>query len=114
MIKDRVLALANFVEESKTFDMRTPFHESGSPACLLGHAKALARVRGWDIYSPGGRLLGLNPQQIDKLYSPDGSFHFHSEPNQGNFITQPHAIACLRHLAETGEVDWEETEPCDH
>ena len=111
MIKDRVLALADFVEQSQTFDMRFPFHECGTPACLLGHAKALARVRGWRFGAPGGTLLGLDYSQIDKLYSPMGRFHFHSEPHQDSFITQPHAVACLRNLAETSEVDWEGTAP---
>lgn len=112
MNKDRVLALADFVEQSETFDMRFPFHDCGTPACLLGHAKALARVRGWRFAEPGGILLGLNSQQIDRLYSPmTGRYHFHSEPHQDSFITQAHAVACLRNLAETGEVDWKGTAP---
>jgi hypothetical protein len=116
MNKDRILALADLVERQPHsdyyadagFNMETYIHKCGTPSCIAG----------WAIFTFGGRsdldcasdrdtenrdageLLGIGEEQSYALFQP---LHLEIPLRK---ITPKQSAATLRHLAETGEVDW--------
>ena len=82
-------------------------HYCGTPACIGGHASALIlreKLYGESTnYTYVFGWLELDNDQSADLFFPD------QEHNGGivmRNIDQAHAVRCLDHLIETGEVDW--------
>ena len=104
MNRERVLELADWIEKlpPEDFDMTTWRHGCQSPACIAGHAFALfepklfANTIGSE-YSRAKSALGLNRRRAADLFTPDGLM---------DRTTNIQAARVLRHLAETGVVDW--------
>jgi len=116
------LRVAELVEKSATFDMRREFHACGTPACILGHTMPEAAEQfgkaytGVDFYAQAGAKLGLGERSYMRLFQPTlrEVANWGAYEGEPAFITNAHAAACLRKLAETGEVDWLGTKPDQH
>jgi hypothetical protein len=108
-----ILRVADAIERSETFTMKLEYHPCGTPACILGHT--LPNVSGWkdELYDQAGELLGLpDERQYMELFQPRTEVaNWSSRPYSDSYITNAHAAACLRKLAETGVVDWAGTKP---
>jgi hypothetical protein len=88
-------------------------HKCGTVACIAGHTLLLFEENGRrileersfvdDISQKAAEILGLRPWQTSEL------FYQTSIPTRGGRqpITPQHAARVIRHLAATGEVDWE-------
>lgn len=83
----------------------------GTTACIAGWAYALQRPRTKaatfikrdvevHVRADATEFLGLTGVEAHKLFVPS------DEAGPWRNITPAHAVAVLRHLAETGEVDW--------
>ena len=111
MNKQKVLALADYVEASSTFWMEEYFHACGTPACLAGHgARLFGKLdsRTSDLEEDVASELDIAERRANKLFRPvTYNFHFSADLNGEGYITKKHAVATLRHLAETGEVDYD-------
>lgn len=114
------LRVANQIERSSTFDMGQVLHDCKTPACIAGH---VAVANGF-VRDPKGdhinlqamrfarEVLALQPQQAADLFCATSCvFGTTAENYDGMAATPAHAAACLRKLAETGEVDWLGTKP---
>ena len=120
MNKNNVLKLAGVVEKSTTYDQTIYAHTCGTPACIAGHAALLAaphgkfvvtETRSWPRFKfpSGGDIwyvsdvaqvwLNLNDWWADQLFQP-------IPLGKAKKVTPAQAGKVLRHLAETGEVDW--------
>ena len=104
MNKENVLALAQHIEnvDEKEFDMGRVQHSCGTPSCILGYAYHLQLE------------LGLSIESSSTLFYPNSkmlncSYHYAARKGERGYINKAHAVRCLRHLAETGEVDWDAT-----
>lgn len=124
--KDRILEIADIIEQNEPevtdvgFDMdlwvakNSPDHNNhtcGTTMCIAGWSLArygtsgratkmdLRRVHAFDgnWYDVGASILGLSFNDADELFNP---LEAHVDPVW--------AAETLRHLAETGEVDWHE------
>jgi hypothetical protein len=115
MNRERILALADLIEEQphtdeeadEGFTMESITHDCGTPACIAGWAawEALGRQRG-DLYSihtdldaKAREFLDIDPLKAEDLFYPPFPIVYAT-------VTPSEAAATLRHLAETGEVDW--------
>ena len=119
MNKNNVLKLAKVVEKSTTYDQRLYAHVCGTPACIAGHAALLAE--------PDGQLVAPTERCGAHFKFSDGEIGYISETAQtwlgleewpAAELFDPHPLGededatsaqagqVLRHLAETGEVDW--------
>jgi hypothetical protein len=126
MNKEKILRLADYIEQSGTFDMSRFFEVTdlsaidredqtnfcGTVACIAGHALML---EGWgrrDIASSRGAswsydrpidkarlVLDLTIQQAQELF-------FCTSTIPALSITKEKAAAVLRHFARTGKIDW--------
>ena len=130
MNKKNVLALADHIENEipdELFDMSTYNHDDcGTAACIAGHECSrigkLNVVLGGALggcYSEARTSLGLSVYCATALFTPRPGeqagrplslFNCLVGPGNVGYITRKHAIACLRHLAHTGSVDWAESE----
>ena len=90
------------------------FLDCNSPACIAGHAAVAAGVNiqnvglGY-IRESAKHFLGIEDDDTaNELFAPTGSVasFIAGSPDLGNFITDYHAAAVLRHLGDTGIVDW--------
>ena len=113
------------VRNSETFNMRFVFDNNGCPSCIVGHV--LTRfsmssgvpyddrgVRDSTMMAVAADLLQLDIGQRDLLFAPGlshESYRIWSRPGEGGHITKEHAVRCMEHLLETGEVDWVVTDP---
>ena len=125
MNRERILHLAETIEKQEFvpinegcdaasgFNMSHWFYPCGAPACIAGWAIFLfpAQIQlsydGDHIYR-AARLLGISNSMGTRLFEPR---FMHADvgiliPGSPGFITARHAAAVLRHLVETGEVDW--------
>jgi len=80
-------------------------HECETVACIGGWAMHLLSDRNvgahdFDDVDHAARLLGINRATSTDLFYALGCLTSFDE------ITPSHAVAVLRHLAKTGEVDW--------
>lgn len=119
MNKERILALAELIENQPHEELESEFgfnmedftHPCGTPSCIAG----------WAVFQAGGlekdyhanskvaaEILGLEHRQAEDLF-----FAWRSKIGLEE-ITPFHAAATLRHLAETGDVDWDATAPQSH
>jgi hypothetical protein len=83
------------------FDMGT-WH-CGTATCIGGHAQKLFGLDSSDSYIVGAEL-GLGERAVDALFFP----HAQMPRNKVNWqkITRRQAVRVLKHLRDTGEVDW--------
>ena len=93
------------------FTMLQASYSCGSPACILGHAHGMLHKTTTSIakyyYRTFAADLGIHADKALELYAPINEFaSFLAGPSNPRWITKAHAVAVLRHLADTGEVDW--------
>ena len=100
--------------------MNSFVNDCGSPACIAGWTLALATDEELssvdDIcrMSAAQLLLGLNSSNGRSLLAPNKQnegWDYAAKPGQPHYITAHHAVATLRHLAATSEVDWHRYAP---
>lgn len=99
----------DYVCDAEVLDRRGLSDMSGSgcgtTACIAGWAKAIALGRTpqnyFGVHEDAQHWLGLSLEQADTLFYGLGRGII-SLPD----ISSAHAVSVLRHLAETGEVDW--------
>ena len=116
MNKERILELANLIEQQEPrtnhtptgFSMSIPFHACRTPSCIAGWA---CHLYGDDMTSDplyvATGLLDLEGMLADELFAPDNDYAAYFAIRRAhNHVTPQHAAAVLRHLAATGEVDW--------
>ena len=105
----RLHVLADFVETYDRFDMGAVQHPCGTPACIAGCACHIAPDADHSSMALAAEYLGLTAEQKTELFmphfDPEGLFYA-AEPGEIGYVTREHAAAVLRHLAETGTVDW--------
>lgn len=114
------LRVADLVERSETFLMSTWVHPCGTPACIAGHLvgeqvrKVIQPLSAQDdeagiayMLDVGAPLLGIEREQARVLFMP----WVQNRSIESWHIKGDWAAACLRKLAETGEVDWLGTKP---
>ena len=94
------------------FTMAQIQYNCGAPACLMGHNAVLHGVSCGDFIENNENVgiavdLGITVKQSEELCQPQ---HPHADyfvdPDDRGFITKAHAVAVLRNLRDTGEVDW--------
>lgn len=121
MNKERILELANVIERHSIpglgFNMSVygctgmqdlSGHGCGTVGCIAGHAVAHFELDGDPSPLPdlvgvsrrAAEILGLDFTTREDLFCPEG----YSEAPE--MYPPAKAVAVLRHLAETGEVDW--------
>lgn len=125
MNKENILYVADLIEnqpltspaDNTGFTMQSYLHSCGTPACIAGWAYAASRgsdgsedLRPEDrdqwsdsrtVAGEAQRFLGLDYTTSEQL------FLGFEAPVDLVRIKPEAAVAVLRHLAETGEVDWE-------
>ena len=124
MNKKRILAVADAIEaHDAQFNMAsigrpdiasTAGTECGTPGCIVGFTRALWPRTASNSYEFAADTLGLDDPIAVGLFAPepeDTGFFYGADYSDPEFISAPHAVACLRNLVETGEVDWEGTKP---
>ena len=133
MNKTEILATADDLEASASYDQNSYFNFCGTPGCVAGHVvsrhgfnvllgtyvMAKHDVTGEivKIEEKAAAILGLGGSQSDPLFTGepadaagdvidfgDGDI---DEYGCGSPPSAEQAAEVLRHLAETGEVDWE-------
>lgn len=121
MNKERILEIADLIEaghEGMVFDMSTYGHRHpcGTAACIAGWTVArfgkTGRAKNIDPRRPladkynvkiwAAKVLGLDADTRFSLFMPNT----YKDRVRVFDITASHAVRTLRHLAETGEVDW--------
>ena len=107
MNKGNILKLAEYMENLRPeeYDQRYSEHprgpHCGTPACIAGHAAWLAGQWSYEgTIEDAKEWLGITWDHANGL--------FDSAPYVGEDLTPTpqDAARTLRHLAETGEVDW--------
>ena len=126
LIQKRLRALADILEESKTYNQAVTSNKCGTPACVAGHVVAwlmpeefriCARIaRPVYIMDQAQELLELNNEQANELfeaYPYDACWlgDDYDDSLDTGPATAEEAAAVLRRLAETGEVDWRKARP---
>lgn len=125
MNKERILALADLIEKQphttveapSGFSMENWSHDCGTPACIAGWAWAMEKAKMEDVDDNASdaaqKFLGLGVLTGDSLFEPDLrdtdlalNHHWENHTDLWGHITPTHAAAVLRHLADTGKVDW--------
>lgn len=117
MNKDNIIKLADAVEKYGDFDMRD------ADTCILGVCDRRFGV-GIEVALEMGPYSGgidinsakakAESEQLDRLTTPnpalgDGAgWWWMALPDDPRRVTREHAAECLRLLAETGEVDYDE------
>ena len=106
------------------FAMQQYDFDCGTPACIAGWACwQLAQdgkeVRGLHPACLLNAYLGLGADDCADLFTPTGGldgdgYDMQLLPGEHGHITPKHAAACLRHYADTGEVDWEAAKKREH
>ena len=114
MNRERMMKLADFVEASTTFDMRR-FDYCGTPACIGGHAIALAEQEGttFDKDPPdsdtdkAAEYLGLNCPEAERLFFPySDEVSLNAPKGDPRYIDNHRAAESLRLSAEAGKIVW--------
>lgn len=122
MNKERILALAEKIEklphrnrEVGGFTMVSYTRTDGecrTPACIAGHAVFEFDKAQWEIL--GSRdfphTADIANYLLDLDYNTQGMELFYPTDRHWSDITPVQAASVLRHLAETGEVDWAASE----
>ena len=110
MNKANILKLADHIErlDPEEFNQRVFAHDCGTPACIAGHALALAGRWGGGVEgSTEDHPVGLAAKWLG-IDKDTRALLFDSQPRgyATNYPTKEDAVATLRHLAETGDVVW--------
>ena len=117
MNKENILKLADaigaqedtYVEAKSGFCMREYFHDNCmTPCCIYGWADYLAAKEDNDVYE----WMGIDSTwpYLGDLFKPTHTdAHYMDLPGDSGYITAKHAARTLRHLAETGKVNWKIT-----
>lgn len=117
MHKERILALADVIEElemfpvysksvgAQTFSMSFYSYDCGSPACIAGWASYTGAKEGFQFesvgaFGKGAEYLGLTDVTASSLFLASNTRHDIGE------LTPAAAAWVLRNLAETGRVAW--------
>lgn len=116
MNTERLLKLAEHIEalEMGQFDPHTftndpvkfnmGYWSCGTVACIGGWADCLwAGEEGWLMATKD--ILDLEHNKAEELFYPGSTRNAEHEYNYED-ITPKMAASCIRHLVETGEVDW--------
>ena len=120
MNKEKILDLAEIIERNgnqilegtlnkKQYSQDKYLHPCGTPACIAGWACWMNNPfdewheevgkEGYKFWKTARRILGLSFYKARVLFDQD--------PFDGNYFpTAADAAATLRHLAETGKVEW--------
>ena len=118
MLADRIEQCREVPFDEYTSDMDRAFtmcrssYECGAPACIMGHVAAMDQetlgfVAAESTYDVS-RALGITPEQSHELCVPGhGHANYLRHQEEPGWITKAHAVAVLRHLANTGRVEWE-------
>lgn len=114
MNTDRIRQLADIIERQphtpitaeSGFNMDNWTHDCGTPACICGWANSVQNELNGTEHRIGSPMharnwLGLTTEQGEDLFRPFGIDNL-----LWDSITPTHAAAVLRHLADTGKVDW--------
>ena len=102
--------LAEIVRNSDTYEQRWYRHRCGTPACIAGHACAAASMggvlpeEGLLIYSAAVDWLAIDEETAASLFNAFPLMDREEKPE--GLATNEEAAEVLRHLAETGNVDW--------
>jgi hypothetical protein len=80
-------------------------HSCDTTACIGGWTNTIFKNAEWDVHA-AERSLGLSSEEGGDLFFPDVEIDLKD-------ITPAHAVTVLRHLAETGKVDWTVGAPAD-
>ena len=110
--QDRFQQLIEAIGQSKTFDMSVYSHTGDTSGCIAGHAAALAgadlaNYSHLNLHDTARAWLGLSEEQANTLFAPvEVEADCAARETDHNFVTKRHALAVLRHLADTGNVDW--------
>jgi len=134
MNKDRIERLADFIEKSETeIQMRREFEppfleqdprshpiECYTAACIAGFACAMGQANGELVIQSNDNhymgiaagYLGIDPDgefdNVRDLFMPSlPRYRWSSGPEALGYITKKMAVKTLRHLAQTGDIDWE-------
>jgi hypothetical protein len=115
MNTDRIRQLADVIERQphtpitaeSGFNMGNWEHDCGNPACICGWANFVQNELNGTEHRIGSPVharnwLGLEMEQASALFKPNGDSSYETWEE----ITPTHAAAVLRHLADTGRVDW--------
>lgn len=119
MNKERILELAAVIEaqpydpenKGRGFNMSLYMHSCGTPSCIAGYALALQygdfseSLRhnvGGNYFFHAYNFLDLDRDIAHKLFEPHEFMPSEDWPK----ITPQEAAGVLRHLAETGSIDW--------
>lgn len=90
-----------------SFTMSDVTYACGSPACILGHAKAMHGNFAGCYTDSLAKDLGISVGRAGELSAPEHEYaEYQATEGDKGFITKNHAVAVLRNLAATGEVDW--------
>ena len=115
MNKDRILKLADYIENSKTYDQRI-WHYCNSPACIAGHAVELfaddfdkfnSYTSIYYITNKGSRAFIDDAAQELLGLSDDDAFRLFEEDDDYENPSNKDAALMLRRFAETGRIIWE-------
>lgn len=94
-------------EAASGFTMMCFFHTCGTPACIAGWADTLSGADDWSgatrtdcVEERAAKWLGLAASQAYAL------FWGGTEIKDLKSVSPTHAASVLRHLADTGRVDW--------
>lgn len=91
-------------------------HDCGTTACIAGWANAIRLgltentpdEYGWCRHTGAALWLGLSENQADDLfYARNHPDYWENGYAAWDTISADQAVRTLRHLAKTGEVDWE-------
>lgn len=130
MNKEAIIELANFMEACHLkFHMSTSYaaykedRECGTAGCIAGHAAVLwpeirtfgsatdesKKIRHYADFEMLQERFDLSNDAFTALISPLGDEH--GVDYMSDQVDKPWAIRVLRHLSETGQVDWRITAP---
>ena len=105
----QVAHYAHEPEMGNSFSMMADTYECGAPACLMGHNQELHNRNAANGSTRNmANDLGITRDQAIDLCVPKYQYANYRQDDRGKpgHITTAHAIAVLRNLVNTGEVDW--------
>lgn len=103
--------MAGFCKPSSDLDPDRSGHGCGTVACIAGWGAAVAGIprndleADFDAEDVASKFMGLRMDQADDLFYAK-SHPLFSKYTTWTKISQGEAVAVLRNLAATGEVDW--------
>ena len=124
MNKEKILKLADFIEQSDSFSMHRLFWiredassygtgikntESGCPACILGHLRVMEGSYPDDQQITVCSNLGVSACEHHAICEPDSeeeNVSYRACPDEKDYITQSMAVVMLRNFVDTRKVEW--------